>query len=142
MKRASTCCLITLGLISGMGVAQGPSMEEVVRSPENFAGKTLEFQGASLSGALTRYDAAGVRKYYLNVRSRDKVFEVGFFLAPPALADRLAEKLDPRRNYGVNLTCRIERITINNVPQWHGIVTRVDLLGDDGRVTETIKEGK
>jgi hypothetical protein len=31
---------------------------------------------------------------------------------------------------------------IFRVAQWHGIVTRVDFLNADGRVVETVKEGR
>jgi hypothetical protein len=120
----------------------GPRMEDVVAAPADFAGRTLTFGGVTLSGSILRYDLAGVRKYYLTVGSRNLTYEPGFFLAPPPLADKLYDRLSPRRNYAVNLTCRVERLVINDVPQWHGIVSRVDLLGDDGSVAETIRVGK
>lgn len=120
----------------------GPSMEDVVRTPADYAGKTLTFRGAALSGNVTKYDAGGVRKYYLQVDSKGRTFEAGFFLAPPGLADRLMDKMDPKKNYGVNLTCKVEQITLNGVPQWHGIVDKVEFIDADGKVTETIGRPK
>jgi hypothetical protein len=126
----------------GATYAQGPAMEEVVRSPQDYAGRTVEFEGVKLSGAITKYDVAGVRKYYLTLTSRAKTFEVGFFLAPPALADKLAAVMNPETKYWVTLTCRVERIVINGTEQWHGIVTRIDFLDEDGFVVDTVREGK
>lgn len=134
----STISFIVLSLLA----ADTARMEDVVRSPQDYAGKSLDFPGATLSGNITRYDAAGVRKYYLNVSSRDRTFEPGFFLAPPDLADKLAGRMDPMKNYGVTLRCKVERIVINDVPQWHGIVTRVEFVGPDGKVTDTLSQGK
>jgi hypothetical protein len=119
--------------------AAGPTMETVIADPATYAGKSLTFSNATLAGKVTTYDVGNVRKYYLLVQSAGKRLEPGFFLAPPALADKLAANLDARTNYSVNLTCKVERITINEVPQWHGIVTRVDLLDGEGNVTRTIK---
>jgi hypothetical protein len=67
------------------------------------------------------------------------VLEAGFFLAPPPLADKLYETMNPRQNYTVNLTCKVAEISINSVPQWHGIVTAVAFIDGDGRVIETVK---
>lgn len=117
-------------------------MEQVIRSPADYAGKVLTFPGATLSGNITTYDVAGVRKYYLVVNSRRGALEAGFFLAPPALADKLFIRTDRRESYRVNLTCKVERLVINEVPQWHGIVGRVDFLDGDGMVTDTVKIGK
>jgi hypothetical protein len=114
-------------------------MEQVAGSPADYAGQTLTFGWVTLSGNITVYDVGNVRKYYLIVASRRGALEAGFFLAPPALADKLAQRMDARRNYAVNLTCRIEQIVINEVPQWHGIVTQVSFLDSDGQVTDTVK---
>lgn len=143
MKRGIFAMVVVMmfGLV-GTVHADGPAMEDVVRSPQDYAGMSIEFPAAKLSGNITKYDVGGVRKYYLTVGSRTRTFEVGFFLAPPVLADKLAAKLNPETNYRVNLVCRIERIVINGVPQWHGIVTRVDFLNGDGRVVDTVKLGE
>jgi hypothetical protein len=114
-------------------------MQQVILAPADYAGQRLTFPGATLSGSITRYDIGYVRKFYLTVASRRGALEAGFFLAPPALADKLYDRMNPQSNYAVNLTCRVERIVINDVPQWHGIVTRVDFLGPDGSVTDTVK---
>ena len=42
----------------------------------------------------------------------------------------------------MNVACKVEQITLNCQAQWHGIVSRVDLLDGNGNVVETIKEGK
>jgi hypothetical protein len=129
-----------LALLAGLTRASDPpTMEQVASSPADYAGLSLTFPGATLSGTITAYDVGNVRKYYLTVASRRGALEAGFFLAPPAVADKLSQRMDRRRNYAVNLTCRIEQIVINEVPQWHGIVTRVDFLGADGQVTDTVQ---
>src|SRR5215470_11374085 len=87
--------------IPGAGAQEAPRMEDVVRSPQDYAGKTLEFGGATLSGSLVKYDLGGVRKYYPVVSSSGKTLEAGFFLAPPDLADKLVEKMSPEKNYPV-----------------------------------------
>jgi hypothetical protein len=114
-------------------------MRQVVRAPADYAGRTLTFTGATLSGQITPYEVGYVRKYYLTVESRGGALVGGFFMAPPSLADKLAARMDRRQNYAVNLTCRVSRIVINDVPQWHGIVTRVDFLDGDGRVADTVR---
>jgi hypothetical protein len=143
MKRLDLC-LVFLFLVGPLPVvcAGGPTMEQVVWAPQNYAGATIEFSEVTLSGKITPYDLGGVRKYYLTLGSRGRTFEVGFFLAPPALADKLAAGMNPQTNYWVNLVCRIEKISINGVPQWHGIVTRVDFLDEEGEVTETVSVGR
>jgi hypothetical protein len=125
----------------GTTYADPPAMEDVVRFPQDYAGTTVEFAGVKLSGNITKYDVGGIRKYYLTLGSRAMTFEAGFFLAPPGLADKLGEKVNPDLNYRVNIVCRIEKIVINRVPQWHGIVTRVDFLDANGRVADTVKGG-
>jgi hypothetical protein len=127
---------------AGVTYADGPAMEEVVRNPADYAGQTVEFAGVRLSGTITKYDVAGIRKYYLTLTSRKKTYEVGFFLAPPGLADKLAGKMDPEAKYRVTIACRVEKLVLNGVPQWHGIVTRVDFLNEDGEVTDTVRVGK
>jgi hypothetical protein len=140
MRKALLTCVPLLALVAGLARASDPpTMEQVAASPADYAGLTLTFPGATLSGTITVYDVGNVRKYYLTVGSRRGTLEAGFFLAPPALADKLSRRMDRRYNYAVNLTCRVEQIAINEVPQWHGIVTRVDFLGDDGQVTDTVK---
>jgi hypothetical protein len=119
--------------------ADGASVEDVVRRPGDYAGKSVDFQGVTLSGTITKYDVSGIRKYYLTVQTADRVYEAGFFLAPPRLADRLYETLSPRKNYAVNLTCKVEKISVNGFEQWHGIVTAIAFLDGDGKVIETIK---
>ena len=142
MKRVGVLAVI-LVLAGPVAVAQaGPTMEQVVWAPQNYAGATIEFPEATLSGRITTYDVGGVRKYYLTLGSRGRTFEVGFFLAPPALADKLAAGMNPQGNYWVNLTCRIDKISINGTPQWHGIVTRVDFLDDEGEVVESVSAGR
>jgi hypothetical protein len=126
----------------GETYADSPAMEDVVRSPQDYAGSTVEFSGVKLSGNITKYDVGGIRKYYLTLTSRAKTFEVGFFLAPPGLADKLAGTMDPETSYRVNIACRVEKIVLNGVPQWHGFVTRVDFLDDNGRVVKTVREGR
>jgi hypothetical protein len=140
MQRALLACVPLLALLAGSARAGWfPTMEQVARSPADYAGMTLTFGGATLSGKITVYEVGYVRKYYLTVGSRAGTLEAGFFLAPPSLADKLAGLMNPRQNYAVNLTCRVQRIVINEVPQWHGIVTRVDFLDGDGQVTDTVK---
>lgn len=136
--------LAVLGMscLIGVAPAAGPAMEDVVRSPEDYAGRTIAFAGVTLSGNITKYDLGGVRKYYLTLGSREKTYEVGFFMAPPGLADKLAATMNPETTYRVNIACRVEKIVINRVAQWHGIVTRVDFLNAEGRVVETVKEGR
>ena len=118
-----------------------PRMEDVIASPANYAGQRLQFTGAKLSGTVVKYDVAGVRKYYLVVSSTARDLEAGFFLAPPDLADKLIAKMDPRKNYPVKLTCKVTKIAINDVPQWHGIVSRVDFVDGNGQVVDTVKQG-
>ncbi len=143
MKRCFFALVIVLAFEAPCGAAQNqPRMEDVIASPANYAGQTLSFAGATLSGAIVKYDVAGVRKYYLTVSSAGKTLEVGFFLAPPDLGDKLMAKLDPRQNYAVNLTCQVKQIVINDVPQWHGVVSRVDFLDGNGQVVDTVKQGK
>jgi hypothetical protein len=140
MKRAvAVLASLVLSCPTGAIHAGEPVMEDVVRSPQDYAGQALRFTRVTLSGKITKYDVAGVRKYYLTLGSRGKTFEAGFFLAPPALADTLADKMDPETNYRVNLSCRVEQVFINRFPQWHGIVTRVDFLDADGRIVDTVK---
>src|SRR5262249_10520475 len=122
--------------------AQAPSVEAVVADPADYAGQTVTFRGVILSGNITRYDVAGVRKYYLTVATPGRLLEAGFVLAPHLLADKLYNTMNPRENYNVNLTCKVEQISINSVPQWHGIVTAVAFVGADGRVIETVKLGR
>ena len=141
MKPTPIVALLVLIGLAGPAAAQ-PAMEDVIRAPGDYAGQKLQFNGVTLSGNVTKYDISGVRKYYLTLQSRQRTFEVGFFLAPPGLADKLTQKLDPRTNYAVNLTCKVEQITLNCLPQWHGIVSRIDLLDGNGNVVETIKDGK
>lgn len=137
--------LVAAGVFLHLGLATrlpaGPSLAEVIASPQSFAGKALTFAPALLSGKITTYDVAGVRKYYLVVEGGQDRLEAGFFLAPPRLADRLATVMDAGKNYRVGLTCKVERITINEVPQWHGIVTRVSFLDDEGKVVRTVEDG-
>lgn len=143
MIRAGVVGMAVVFALASLGRAQdGPSMEDVIRSPADYAGKTIAFSGAALSGNVTKYDVGGVRKYYLQVDSRSNTFEAGFFLAPPGLADRLIEKMDPKKNYGVRLTCKIEQITINGVPQWHGIVSKVEFTDGDGNTIDTVEQPK
>jgi hypothetical protein len=140
MRKALLACVPLVALFAGLSRASGPpTMEQVVGSPADYAGMNLTFAGVTLSGNITAYDAGNVRKYYLILGSRRGSLEAGFFLAPPALADKLAQRMDARRNYAVNLTCRVQQIVINEVGQWHGIVTRVDFLDGDGQVTDTVK---
>jgi hypothetical protein len=141
MKANLTASFLLLVTVSA-GLAEAPAMEDVVRSPADYAGRKLKFPGVTLSGNLTAYDPGGVRKYYLTVMSRNRRFEIGFFLAPPRLADKLTRVMNPRRNYWVNLTCKVRTISINGFEQWHGIVSRVDFLDDDGDVYRTVKVGK
>jgi hypothetical protein len=142
MRTAHWASVPLLALAAGLAQAgAAPTMEEVIRAPADYAGQRLTFDGATLSGKITNYDVGNVRKYYLIVGSRRGALEAGFFLAPPSLADKLASRMDPERNYPVRLTCAVERIVINQVPQWHGIVTRVDFLDADGGVTDTVKIG-
>ncbi len=142
MKRRLSCCVFLL-VCGGIARAQNtPAIEQVIRSPGDYAGKVLTFSGVMLSGNITTYDVAGVRKYYLVVGSRRGALEAGFFLAPPALADKLFIRMDRQQSYRVNLTCKIERLVINEVPQWHAIVGRVDFLDGDGMVTDTVRIGK
>src|SRR5438105_1309909 len=94
--------LLTLALLPVFhmpAAAQAPRMEEVVRSPADYEGQTLQFTGATLSGSIAKYDVGGVRKYYLTVSSRGRSLEAGFFLAPPRLADRLYDRMSRNRNY-------------------------------------------
>jgi hypothetical protein len=117
-------------------------MEAVVRSPGDYARKKLRFTSALLSGRITTYDVAGVRKYYLTVASRNGSLEAGFFLAPPALADKLTRLMDLGRNYAVNLTCKVKAIAINGFTQWQGIVTRVAFRDGQGHVVRTVTAAK
>jgi hypothetical protein len=143
MKNTLSCALlIVCTLAVGRAAADGPTMPQVVASPADYGGKTLTFKGATLSGSITTYEVNYVRKYYLNVQSRGGKLELGFFMAPPGLADKLADYMSRSRNYTVNLTCKVERISINTFVQWHGIVTKVDFMDDGGKVVKTIKLGK
>lgn len=139
MGRAVVSIVVVIAVSSLACAQDGPSMEDVIRTPADYGGKTLTFRGAALSGNVTKYDVGSVRKYYLQVDSENRTFEAGFFLAPPGLADRLMDKMDPKKNYGVNLICKIEQITINGVPQWHGIVGKVQFTDADGKVTDTVE---
>jgi hypothetical protein len=134
-------CLV-LFVCPALGRCQGPTIEDVVASPADYAGQRVVFPGVTLSGSIYRYDIAGVRKYYLTVGTRNRVYEAGFFLTPPALADKLYDMMNPRLNYNVTLSCRVEQITINTVAQWHGIVTAVSFLDGDGEVIKTVRLGK
>jgi hypothetical protein len=140
MIRSSIASLVVLVALTLPARAQ-VAMENVILAPQDYAGQTLRFDGVALSGHLTVYDVSWTRKYYLTVRSADGNLEVGFFLAPPALADQLYNVMNARSNYTVNLTCRVQQIAINNFFQWHGIVTRVDLLDENGQVSRTVKLG-
>jgi hypothetical protein len=143
MNKAALTLLVVLGSALPCVAAQDtPQMEKVVASPADYAGKTLTFSGAKLSGSITKYDIGNVRKYYLIVSSASRDLEAGFFLAPPALADKLSAKMDPQKSYSVKITCKVEKIVINDVPQWHGIVTQVDFVDGDGKVTDTVKLDK
>ena len=117
-------------------------MDQVVARPADYGGRTLNFKGATLSGSITSYEVNYVRKYYLLVQGSDRKIEIGFFMAPPGLADQLAAYMSRTRNYSVNLTCKVEQVSINTFAQWHGIVTRVDFVDGDGKVIKTIKQGK
>lgn len=142
MKTTAILSCLALLLDSSLSCGQAPTIENVVASPADYSGQSLTFSGATLSGDVLRYDLAGVRKYYLTVATAARTFEAGFFLAPPALADKLIETMNARLNYNVTLTFRVEQITINSVPQWHGIVTAVSFIGRDGKVIETLKAGR
>jgi hypothetical protein len=143
MKKTLSCSLlIVCTLAVGRAVADGPTMDQVVAKPASYEGRTLAFTGATLSGSITTYEVNYIRKYYLEVQGKDNKFEVGFFLAPPGLADKLADYMNRSRNYSVNLTCKVERIRINTFAQWHGIVTRVDFVDSDGKVVKTLKQEK
>jgi hypothetical protein len=143
MKRVGAILVVVaLSGFAGVAYADSPAMEDVVRSPQDYAGQTVEFFAVKLSGNITKYDAGGIRKYYLTLTSLAKTFEVGFFLAPPGLADKLANTMDPETNYRVNIVCRVDKIVLNGVPQWHGFVTRVDFLDENGRVVKTVREGR
>jgi len=142
MKRAMLSWTLLTVVTATAAAQQPPRMEDVVASPADYAGKTLTFGGAKLSGAIVKYDVAGVRKYYLTVSSAAKDLEAGFFLAPPDLADKLYAKLDPQKSYSVKITCKVQKLVINEVPQWHGIVSQVDFLDGDGKVVDTVKQGK
>jgi hypothetical protein len=139
MVRTVVGLAVILAATSVVHAQDGPSMEDVVAAPADYGGKTLTFRGVALSGNVTKYDVGNIRKYYLQVASKSRTFEAGFFLAPPAVADRLIEKMDAKKNYGVNLVCKIEQITINGVPQWHGIVGKVEFVDADGKVTDTVE---
>jgi hypothetical protein len=143
MKKTLACSLlIVCTLAVGRAAADGPTMDQVVATPASYGGRTLTFTGATLSGSITTYEVSYVRKYYLNVQSKDSKLEIGFFMTPPGLADKLADYMNRSRNYSVNLTCKVERISINTFAQWHGIVTQVDFVDGDGKVVKTIKQGK
>ena len=142
MKTSVVLSCLALFACPAVGRCQAPAIEDVVADPADYAGRTLVFQGVTLSGNITRYDLAGVRKYYLTVQTPGRVLEAGFFLAPPALADKLYNTMNPRENYTVNVTCKVEQISINSIPQWHGIVTAVAFIDGAGRVIETVKLGK
>jgi hypothetical protein len=118
-----------------------PTLRDVTVAPATYAGRTLTFPKLKLSGTITKFDFGGVRKYYLTVETAGKRVDAGFFLAPPDVADKLGDYVSPRSNYEVNLSCKIERITINGFPQWHGIVTKVEFL-TDGKVSKTIQQAK
>jgi hypothetical protein len=122
--------------------AREPSIEDVVRNPADYAGKAVMYNGVTLSGAITPEEVSGVRKYYLTVQTPDRTYEAGFFLAPPGLADKLSDRMSPRKNYAVNISCKVEKISINGFEQWHGIVAAVAFLDSDGKVTETVKVDK
>jgi hypothetical protein len=141
MKTSVVLSCLALLTCPALGRCQAPTIEDVVADPADYAGQTLVFRGVALSGNITRYDLVGVRKYYLTVQTPGRVLEAGFFLAPPALADKLYNTMNPRENYNANVTCKVAQISINSVPQWHGIVTAVDFVGRDGRVIETVKLG-
>jgi hypothetical protein len=142
VKTSVALSCLALFVCPAIGRCQGPSIEDVVANPADYAGQKVVFPGVLLSGSIYRYDVAGVRKYYLTAGTPDRVYEAGFFLAPPALADKLYDTMNPRLNYNVTLTCRVERITINTVAQWHGIVTAVSFIDSDGQVLKTVKVGK
>ncbi len=143
MKRfGAILAVVVMASFVGTARADSPDMADVVRSPQDYAGQTIEFFAVKLSGNITKYDVGGIRKYYLTLTSQAKTFEVGFFLAPPNLADKLMGTMDPETNYRVNIVCRVDKIVLNGVPQWHGFVTRVDFLNDNGRVVKTVREGR
>jgi hypothetical protein len=130
-------------LLAGAAPDDGPpAVEDVVRSPADYAGRALTAPGAGLSGKVTTYDVDGVRKYYLTVGTAGGRIQAGFFLAPPALADELAAAMDPGTNYPVNLAYRVQQVDINGFAQWHGVVTRVEFFDGDGRVVRTLPQPK
>jgi hypothetical protein len=141
-RKYAALLVLAMSWSASVTYADGPGIEDVVRAPRDYAGSTVQFAGVNLSGTITNYDVGGVRKYYLTVGNRARNFDVGFFLAPPGLADKLRDKMNRGTNYRVNFTCKVERIVINGVSQWHGIVSRVDFLDGNGRVKSTVKEGK
>jgi hypothetical protein len=137
--------LLTLAVVLVVPVAEGraaPSLTDVVASPASYAGRVLTFPKLLLSGTVYKYDFEGVRKYYLLVQTGGKRLDLGFLLAPPAVADKLTDYMKPRTNYSVNLTCKVERITINSFPQWHGTVSKVEFLDADGKVVKTIEQAR
>jgi hypothetical protein len=142
MATATLLSLLMLVSPSAARHARGPGLAEVVQSPEDYSGKSLTFDGLTLSGTVTKYDVSGVRKYYLTVETRHGVYEAGFFLAPPGLADKLTDKMNPKKNYRVNVTCTVKKLTINGVAQWHGVVSAVAFVDGDGKVTATLKADK
>jgi hypothetical protein len=142
MQQARIAVAFVLLAAAATSRADSPRMEDVVRAPADYAGKKLRFAWATLSGRITPYDAGGVRKYYLTVLGRSSTFEIGFFLAPPPLADKLVRVMNPRRNYRVNLRCKVQTISINGFEQWRAIVSRVSFLDEDGDVIRTVKAGK
>ncbi len=139
MSRVSLYCMPLLLLFVAPAWADAPSMRQVIAAPADYAGQSITFPQITLSGEITWYEVNYMRKYYLTVASRRGALQPGFFLAPPSLADKLGSRMKAGQNYWVNLTCRIERIVINEVPQWHGIVTRIEFLDRNGRVTDTVK---
>ena len=142
MKLLPCSLLIVCVLAAGRAAAEDSAMDQVVARPADYGGRTLNFKGATLSGSITSYEVNYVRKYYLLVQGSDRKIEIGFFMAPPGLADQLAAYMSRTRNYSVNLTCKVEQVSINTFAQWHGIVTRVDFVDGDGKVIKTIKQGK
>jgi hypothetical protein len=115
-----------------------PTVEQVVRAPADFAGQKLVAAQALLSGTITTYDLGEVRKYYLTVGTARGRLQAGFFLAPPALADSLSVAMEARRNYSVNIIYKVQTVRINDFDQWHGVVTKVEFLDDDGRVVRVL----
>ena len=138
MKQAWLASLFVF-VLAGTTGAQSPSLTDVVRSPQDYAGKTLKFDGATLSGNIVKYDAAGKRMYYPTVQTQSGSLQAGFLLLPSDLGQQLSNRLDPKTNYTVNLTCKVEEVTINRVSSWQGIISKLEFIDANGKVLETFK---